>query len=172
MNANGPKRAFSRPSRPRRNRSRAAAPTPPAITNPAPNAPAATAGSRPRSLAPTSVASPSPVRRCSTASASCSRSDAISRRTSATERLLVVAIALQRLRGQTSFCYGLLGNRRRAFLDRAQPDEAEDERDQDERSENDQERRPDGQHERDRGRAGGEAEAECIEEEDRRSDDE
>ena len=55
------------PRGPRRASRRIVAPTPPARTNPAASAPPAATGSRSRSLAPTSVASPSPSRRSSTA---------------------------------------------------------------------------------------------------------
>src|SRR5919108_1931378 len=136
MKENGPTRARSCPSRPRRKRKRIVAPRPPARKKPAPSAPAATTGSRSRILPATSVASPSPARRSSTASASCSRSAAMSRRTSSAVRELR-AIAPQGLRRQLCLPQGLLRHRRRAPLDLAQADKQEDERHQEQASEDD-----------------------------------
>src|SRR5947208_8906559 len=172
MNAKGPKRAFSRPSRPRRKRSRIVAPTPPARMNPVPSAPAATTGSRARSLPATSVASPSPARRSSTASASCSRSLAIARRTSCVVRLLVAAIALERLRRQPRFGDGLLWDGRHALLDHPEPDEGEEARQKRQASEHDHEREPSREHGRERRGDRCEAEPQSEEEEDSRPADE
>src|SRR6476646_4417295 len=118
------------PSRPRRKMSRAVAPTPPASRKPAPSAPTATAGRFERSLAPTLVASLISSRRVSAAPASCARSSSISLRTSASVRLLLLAIALQGFPGQLCLAYGLLGDRRRPLLDLHLPEHAEDDRNQ------------------------------------------
>src|SRR3954468_1161420 len=157
--AKRPTRARSRPSRPRRAAKRIVAPTPPASTNPAPSALAATSGSFPRRRAVTSVASPIPARRSSTAPASCSRSEAMSRRTSSAERPSGPAIA-NRLRGQLGFVDRLLRHRRRALLDRAQSEQQENRGYEDECGEYDQERQPHVEHDRERGDRGGEAESE------------
>src|SRR5206468_9278411 len=78
--------AFVSPSRPRRKISRAVAPTPPASRKPMPSAPIVASGRFARSFARTSVATLKLSRSDSAAPASSSRSDSISRRTSATVR--------------------------------------------------------------------------------------
>src|SRR6266496_4651934 len=92
-------------------------PTPPARKKPAPSAPAATAGRFERSFPLMSVASASPPRRSSTASASWSRSASMSWRTWAGVRPLRAAISLQRLRRPPRFLDRLLGKRRGRFAD-------------------------------------------------------
>src|SRR5439155_25719813 len=114
---NGPTLAFVVPPRPRRASNLIVAPTPPAAKKPAPSAPAATSGRFERSLRLMSVTSAMPPRRFSTAPASCSRSASMSPRTCSGVRPLGVAIALQRLRGQSCFLDRLLRQRRRRLAD-------------------------------------------------------
>src|SRR5215213_4067788 len=151
----------SRPSRPRRATKRIVAPTPPARTKPAPSALAAMSGSFARRLA----ASPMPARSSSTAPASCSRSVAMSRRTSSVERSLASAIA-DRFRRQLGFSNCLLRHRRRTLLDGAQTREKENHREKDEHSADDQEGCPGREDEGERSRTGREPEAEREESED------
>src|SRR4029079_15178692 len=124
-----PSFAFVSPSPPRRKIRRTVAPTPPASRKPAPSAPTAAAGRFERSLAPTLVASLISSRRVSAPRASCSRSDSISLRTSASVRLLLLAIALQGLPGQLCLAYGLPGDRRRPLLNFHLGKYTEDDRD-------------------------------------------
>src|SRR5687767_12412813 len=98
---------------------------PPASTKPSAPAPAAAIGSFPRSRALMFVTSPSPARSSSTAPASCSRSTAISRRTSDGFRELVRAISQSLLRALRLF-ERLFRYRRRAALERLEADESED----------------------------------------------
>src|SRR5215218_234475 len=172
MKAKGPNLAFSSPSRPRRKNRRIVAPMPPATTKPAPSAPAATTGRWARSLPPISVASPRPVRRSSTASASWSRSVAISRRTSAVVRLFVAAIGPQRLRSQSGLFESLFGHRRRPLLDHAQSSQDKQEADKDERTKDDEQGCPRRHDERQRCRRRRQAEPEREEQEDARARDE
>src|SRR4051795_183077 len=144
MNANGPTLAFSLPSRPRRKKSRMVAPTPPAMKKPAPSAPAATTGRCALSFPLTSVASPRPTRRSSTASASWSRSAAISRRTSSVVRvrLSVAAIGLQSLCREPRLRQRLLGDGWTALPDQLAADEGEQQAEEHQAAEDDQEGGP------------------------------
>src|SRR5829696_4229465 len=136
-----PTRAFSVPSRPRRKKRRAVAPMPPPNRNPAPSAPAATAGRFARSFAETLVASPISSRSSSTACASWSRSCSMSRRTCSAV-LPLAAIALQRLLRELRLADRLLGNRRSPLLHAPAADQREHERDEEQEAGDDQQRRP------------------------------
>src|ERR1043166_7358475 len=105
--------------------SRIVAPIPPARMKPAPSAAAVATGSLPLSFPLMFVASPSPARRPSTATARRPRSASMSGRPSAADLPLRVAIALQRLRRELRLADRLLGNGRGALLQRAQRQPAE-----------------------------------------------
>src|SRR5919199_2343607 len=155
------------PSRPRLASIRIVAPIPPAATNPSPTAPAATAGSFPRSLPVTSVTSPRPARSPSTALASCSRSCSMSCRTCSGVRPSgACAIALQRLRRQLRLADRLLGDGRAAALDRAEAEDREPDRAEQERARDDQQREPRRQERRERGGDRREPETEREQQED------
>src|SRR3989449_9516165 len=114
------------------------APPPPASRKPAPRAPTATTGRFERSLAPMFVASPISSRSVSAAPARCSRSDSMSRRTCSSVRLLLPAIALQRLRRQLRLADRLLRDRRRPLRDLPNPEHAQRECKHEEDSSRDQ----------------------------------
>src|SRR5262249_5217820 len=117
---------------------RIVAPTPPEMTKPAPSAAATASGSLGRSLAFTSISE----RRSSTAPASRSRSASISALTCSGLRPLLVAIALQGLRGQLRLLDRLLGHRRRRLLHQAHGHQGEDRDEQQDHAGDDQQRRP------------------------------
>src|SRR5712691_12240705 len=125
---------------------------PPATRKPTPSAPIATAGRLARSLAPMLVASPISSRRVSAAPASCSRSDSMSRRTSSSVRLLLPAIALQRLRRELRLANRLFGDRRRPLPDLHDPERPQRQRKDEEDPGRDQQRDPGGNRRRERGR--------------------
>src|SRR5690349_14335321 len=97
------------------------APMPPDKTKPAPSAAAAASGSLGCSFAFTSISE----RRSSTAPARRLRSASMSRRTCSGVRPLAVAIRLQRLGRLLRLLKRLLGHRRRAFLDLAYAEHAQ-----------------------------------------------
>src|SRR5437016_707529 len=119
----------------------------PAPNKPAPSAPAATSGRFERSLRLMSVTSAMPPRRFSTAPASCSRSASMSPRTCSGVRPLGVAIALQRLRGQSCFLDRLLRQRRGRLADHRPGQEREQRSEPEQNASSDQEGQP-GRHRR------------------------